>query len=51
MQIPAAAAFDFRQGKVMAHRVEVRMDFQCAAKTDRRFAKLLQRHMAKTLTR
>ena len=49
MEISAAPAFGFRQREVVAHRVEMWMDFQCAAKTDCRLAVLAKRHVAEPL--
>src|SRR5688572_1721612 len=50
VQISAAIrAFGFRNGQVVADRLEMRMNFQCATKTDRRLPKLADGHMAKPL--
>src|SRR5918992_1753611 len=43
------AALRFGKSEVLAHCVQMRMNLQRAAKTDRRLAELADRHMAETL--
>ena len=49
MEIPCAAAFRLGRRQIMAHGIEMRMDFQRPAEAHRRLTKLVQRHVAKPL--
>ena len=50
MQIAAASACRFREGQVMARAMQMRMNLQRPAETNRGFMILSQRQMAKSLT-
>jgi hypothetical protein len=42
MQVPAAPAFRFGRREIVPHGIEMRMNFQRAAKTNRGFTKLAE---------